>query len=164
MFEILFLLFDEYLVISARDALRNAHRLSCKVSVCGESWNVPRNDEKSFQCEIVVRCGRTDGHVDGRKRVSASFLLVHATECDVTFAQAPFRQPRISTVCTGRDLPFVRPRSGVRWAANTRYVVLAAEFVKIQLFWDVTFVDWGFPGHQSSDALLTPLLNSCPWR
>jgi len=44
------------------------------------------------------------------------------------------------------------------WAANARFVVLAAEFVKIQIFWDVTFVDWGFPVHQPSDALLTPLM------
>ena len=72
--EILFLLFEEYLVISARDAPRNGLKLMCNVSDIDESWNVPRNDEKNFQCEIVVTHGQTDRQsVVGKKRVSAIF-------------------------------------------------------------------------------------------
>jgi hypothetical protein len=110
---------------------------------------------------------RTDRRTCWREEARFCNFRWYTRQCDArtfAFAQAPFWQPRISTVCTGRDLPFVRPRTGIRWMANAKFVVRAAEFMKIQLFWDVIFFDWGFPGHQSSDALLTPFLNSCPWR
>ena len=118
-------------------------------SDCDESWNVLRNDEKSFQYGIVVTRGRTDGVLTG----GSAFLQVSVGTRAFAFAQAQFRPPRNSWR-SELGLSLVRPRTG----GNARFVVLAAEFVKIQLFWDVTFVDWGFPDHQPSDALLTPLM------
>ena len=80
------------------------------VSDGDESWNVPRNDEKSFRYEIVVTRGRTDGRVDGRKRVSASFRWY--TRQNVTHVPLRLLRPRPRS--NSREFPLFVPEETCR--------------------------------------------------